>query len=317
MCPMQNHVSQYLPTGFRSDFIECDGVTLHVVHNGVAHAGKPLDDPRQAILMLHGFPEFWIAWQSVMEALGNEYLIIVPDQRGYNLSDAPFGAEHYKARLLVGDMVTLMDRMIGERSFSLAGHDWGASIAYALAINFPGRIDHLLIANGVHPACFQKAMIDHPAQATASAYFHILRRDDAAPHMCANDFAKTFSMFKKFSQTPWLDETTKDRFRNAWAGEDRLAAMLHWYNSSPIVVPKEGEPIPDAPLYHVGSDQFRVTMPHMLVWGLGDQALLPVSQEHLGLFCDDLRRVEVQDADHWILHTHGTLVANELRKLVG
>ncbi len=306
-----------LPTDFRSDFIDCDGLTLHVVHNGAAYAGKPLDDQRQPILMLHGFPEFWIAWQSVMAALGDEFLIIVPDQRGYNLSAAPKGAENYKARLLVGDMITLMEQMIGERSFSLAGHDWGASIAYALAINFADKVDHLLIANGVHPACFQKAMIDHPAQAKASGYFHILRRSDAALHMCANDFAKTFSMFEKFSSTPWLNEVLREQFRKAWDGEDRMAAMLHWYNSSPIVVPKEGEPTPDAPLYHVGPDQFRVSMPHVLVWGMGDQALLPVSQEKLDLFCDDLRRVEVPDADHWILHTHGETVASELRKLIG
>lgn len=309
-------MSNSIPAGFRSDFINCDGINLHVVHNGAVYDQYPIQDGRQPLLLLHGFPEFWIAWQSVMEALGDEYLIIVPDQRGYNLSDAPLGAENYKARLLVGDMITLMEKMIGERSFSLAGHDWGASIAYALAINFPGRVDHLLIANGVHPACFQKAMIDYPAQAKASAYFHILRKPEAAKHMFANDFAKTFSMFEKFSLSPWLDDPMKDRFRTAWDGETRLAAMLHWYNSSPIVVPVEGEPIPDAPLYSVGTNQFRVAMPHTLVWGLGDQALLPVSQENLGAYCDDLTRVEVQDADHWILHTHGDLIANELRKQI-
>jgi len=310
-------MTEILPSGFRSDFVDCDGIRLHVVHNGTEFLGKPLDDGRQAILMLHGFPEFWLAWQSVMEALGDDYLILVPDQRGYNKSDAPAGAENYKARLLVRDMLNLTSAMLGDQSFSLAGHDWGASIAYALAINFPERIDHLLIANGVHPICFQNAMIDHPPQAKASAYFHILRSAGAASHMCANDFAKTFSMFEKFSLSPWLDEPMKERYRNAWANEERLAAMLHWYNSSPIVVPEEGKPIPEAPLYHAGADQFRVTMPHTLVWGAGDQALLPVTQEQLAEYCDDLRRIEVQDADHWILHTHGELVADALRKLIG
>jgi len=31
-----------------------------------------------------------------MQELGDDYLIIVPDQRGYNLSDAPEGAENYR-----------------------------------------------------------------------------------------------------------------------------------------------------------------------------------------------------------------------------
>jgi len=305
-----------LPNGYRSDFVDCNGVRLHLVHNGHPYSGAPLDDARQPVLLLHGFPEFWRAWEDVMWALGDEYLFLVPDQRGYNLSAAPSGAENYKARLLVADMLALTHSVLGERSFTLGGHDWGASIAYALAINFPGKIDHLLIANGVHPACFQKAMIDHPEQAKASAYFHILRSPGAAPHMCANDFTKTFSMFEKFSSSPWLTEEKKEQYRQAWKDERRMAAMLHWYNSSPIVVPKEGEPVGEAPLYHVEPDTFRITMPHKLVWGEGDQALLPVSQEKLDLFCDDLRRVPVPDADHWILHTHGKHVANELRDLI-
>ena len=309
-------MTEILPPGFRSDFVDCNGLRLHVVHNGEAYNGTPLGDHRKPILMLHGFPEFWIAWERVMELLSEEYLILVPDQRGYNKSDAPPSADDYKARLLVQDMLTLTSNMLGDRTFSVAGHDWGASIAYALAINFPQRIDHLLIANGVHPICFQNAMIDHPEQAKASAYFHILRSKDAAAHMFANDFAKTFSMFEKFSLTPWLDAEMKDLYRAAWHDKTRLAAMLHWYNSSPIIVPQEGKEVPPAPLYQADPDKFRVSMPHTLVWGMGDQALLKVSQEHLETYCNDLRRIEIPDADHWILHTHGPIVANALRELI-
>lgn len=257
-----------------------------------------------------------MAWENVMEHLDDEFLVLVPDQRGYNLSDAPEGEENYRAKLLVQDMISLMETVIGQRPFSLGGHDWGASIAYAMCINFPDKINHLLIANGVHPVCFQRAMIDYPAQAKASAYFHILRSGGAAPHMCADNFAKTLSMFEKFSSTPWLTEELKNRYRKAWDGEKRMAAMLHWYNSSPIVVPKEGEPIPNAPLYDGTPDRFGISMPHTLVWGDGDQALLPVCHEHLNDFCSDMRHVPVHGADHWLLHTHGELVASEIRKLI-
>ena len=109
----------------------------------------------------------------------------------------------------------------------------------------------------------------------------------------------------------------KDRYRAAWEGEYRMRAMLHWYNSSPIVVPRAGEPVPNAPLYDAPRDKFRISMPHTLVWGEGDQALLPVCHEHLDEYCDNLRFVGVPEGDHWILHTHGQLVAQELRELVG
>ena len=309
-------MTSLLPHGFRSDFIPCGDIRLHVVHNGMSFEDSPLSDSRPAIVMLHGFPEFWFAWESVMAELGDEFLIIVPDQRGYNLSDAPSGPESYKARLLVSDIIAMADAMLGEKKFSLAGHDWGASISYALAINYPHRIRHLMIANGVHPVCFQRALIDYPEQAEASSYFEVLRRADAAPLMCEDDFRRTFGMFERFSGSPWLTPEKKEFYRQAWAGPERMAAMLHWYNSSPIVVPRKDEPVPDAPLYSVGPDQMRIAMPHLLIWGTGDQALLPQCHEHLSEFCDDLRRMEIPEADHWILHTHGAEVARNLKQLV-
>jgi len=309
-------MTQALPSGFRSDFITVNEVKLHVLHNGQAYAGAPFDDDRPAILMLHGFPEFWIAWESVMQKLGDEYLIIVPDQRGYNLSDAPVGVENYQARFLVQDMIALSMAMLGEKHFALAGHDWGASIAYALAMRFPERINHLFIANGVHPACFQQAIIDDSEQAKASAYFHILRREDASRIMAADDFKRTFNMFESFSKTPWLTEEMKERYRSAWADEARLQAMLHWYNSSPIEIPKEDETPTDAPLYNVGYDKFRVTMPHTLIWGTGDQALLPVCHELLEHFCDDFTRIDIPESDHWLLHSHAKKIAEVIRSRV-
>ncbi|MEM9279057.1 MAG: alpha/beta hydrolase [Pseudomonadota bacterium] len=289
---------------------------LHVVHNGPAFEGSPLEDGRHPILMLHGFPEFWIAWENVMKELRDEYFIIVPDQRGYNKSDAPQGVENYKAKLLVGDMIALTSSLLGERSFSLAGHDWGASIAYALAINFPEKVDHLIIANGVHPACFQQALIDHPEQAKASAYFHILRSENAGKIMAEDGFRRTFSMFEKFSVTPWLTENMKERYRIAWNDEQRLQAMLHWYNSSPIVVPKEGENISQAALYNVPTNTFRISMPHTLIWGKGDQALLPECHHKLSSYCDNLEKIEVEETDHWILHTHGKKIARHIHQTI-
>lgn len=305
-----------LPDGFRSDFVECDEVRLHVVHNGPAYEGKPAVEEREAILFLHGFPEFWPAWMEVFTRLSDEYWVIAPDQRGYNLSDAPEGVENYRANRLILDMVELADRLVGERSLHVAGHDWGASIAYGLAIGFPDKIKSLIIANGVHPASFQQALIDSEEQAKASQYFHVLRDAAAATLMAGDDCRRLFSMFEKFSTTPWLDDEMRAAYREAWSRPGRLEAMLHWYNSSPIVIPKPGETITEAPLYNVASDKLRVPMPHLLVWGLGDQALRPETRDRLPEFCDDLTRIEFAEGDHWLLHTHGAQIAEEIGKFL-
>jgi len=304
-----------IPAGFVSEFIECNGIKIHVVHNGNERTGSA--DKRTPILFLHGFPEFWIAWQSVFELLSDKYWIIAPDQRGYNLSDAPKGGENYRAKLLVSDMLELTHQMLEDRPFVLAGHDWGASIAYALAISAPERVFKLVIANGVHPVSFQEAILDVPEQAAASQYFHVLREENAAELMAEDHFRRTLSMFEKFSASPWLTDEDRDAYRTAWGRPGRLEAMLHWYNSSPIVIPKEGETNIKAPFYGADRSKFRLTMPHLLFWGMKDQALLPQAKKAVSEFCDDLQEIEIADAEHWLLHTHAKLIADAIRKFIG
>ena len=59
-----------LPEGVRSDFVVCNGIKLHVVHNGSPLQGSPLTDERPVLLCLHGFPEFWITWENLVDDLG-------------------------------------------------------------------------------------------------------------------------------------------------------------------------------------------------------------------------------------------------------
>jgi len=291
------------PDGFRADFVKTGELTLHVVHN------RQQGDSRPAIIFLHGFPEFWIAWREVFTRLAKKYCIIAPDQRGFNLSDAPPERKAYATRNMVADLFGMADHFLGTQPFVLAGHDWGASVAYAAAINRPERIEKLIIANGVHPVCFQEAMIDDPVQRQASQYFHILAAEDGPSRMAENDFARTFSMFEKFSASPWLTQAIKEEYKTAWGQPGRLAAMLHWYGSSPVVVPKPGDTVPKPPLYGAPVEKFTVSMPHLLIWGEKDQALQPSSTARITEFAPQIERINLADADHWLLHTHADKIA--------
>lgn len=302
-----------LPEGFSSTFVDCGEVRLHVVHNAAGvDDGRTLRDDRSAIVFLHGFPEYWAGWQPVFRYLSKDYLLIAPDQRGYNLSDAPQPTESYAASKLVGDILAMADHLLRDRKFILCGHDWGASVAYALAIRHSERLKGLVIANGVHPVLFQRALLNDERQKQASQYFHILTAEGAAERMTEHDFARTLTMFEKFSHTPWLDDATRSAYRKAWSGEGRLNAMLNWYRASPVIVPKPGEPNPDAPLALGTPEQFSVRVPHLLVWGMKDQALLPVLRRGLEEFAPDLRVVEIYEGDHWVIHTHPEQIATQI-----
>jgi len=78
------------------------GVTLHVGRAGPE--GGPL------VVLLHGFPEFWYGWRRQVGPLaGAGFRVLVPDQRGYNLSEKPRGVTHYQLDALADDVLGLIE----------------------------------------------------------------------------------------------------------------------------------------------------------------------------------------------------------------
>ena len=295
--------------GIRFGFHAVDGVELHYAAAG--NPGNPL------IICLHGFPEYWAAWREVMTALADRYHLVAPDQRGFNLSSKPQGVDAYRARHMVADLAVLADRFSPGRPFVLAGHDWGASIAYAYAFAHPGRLSHLVIANGVHPACFQRAIFEDEAQRKASQYINRLRAPDADELMSEDGFRRTLKMIAGFSQTDWMMEETRADYLKAWSEPGAMTAMLNWYRASPIAVPLPGEPPGDSFVLSLPGEAMAVRMPHLVVWGDVDEALRPVCLEGLDRYSPDLTIRKIAGAGHWILHEKPAEVANAIRLFLG
>jgi pimeloyl-ACP methyl ester carboxylesterase len=120
------------------------GVRLHYVEAG------PGDGP--LVVLLHGFPAFWYSWRYQLPALAQAgFHVVAPDMRGYNLSDKPSGWRAYEGSLLAGDIDGLIRHFGAERAH-VVGHDWGAAVAYSLAMLHPDKVDRLAILNVPHPA---------------------------------------------------------------------------------------------------------------------------------------------------------------------
>ena len=111
-------------------FVETNGIRMHI-----AEAGEgPL------VVMCHGFPESWYSWRHQLVALAEAgFHAVAPDQRGYGQTDAPEAIDAYTQLHLVGDIVGLLDAL-GEEQAVIAGHDWGAPVAWNTAILRPDRI---------------------------------------------------------------------------------------------------------------------------------------------------------------------------------
>jgi pimeloyl-ACP methyl ester carboxylesterase len=110
-------------------FVETNGIRMHIAEAG----SGPL------VVMCHGFPESWYSWRHQLVALAEAgYHAVAPDQRGYGQTDRPEAIEKYTQLHLVGDIVGLLDAL-GEDTAVIAGHDWGAPVAWNSALLRPDR----------------------------------------------------------------------------------------------------------------------------------------------------------------------------------
>lgn len=293
----------------RSSTLAVNGIELNVRSAG--------DPAAPLLLFLHGFPEHAGAWDEIMSAFAGAWHTVAPNQRGYATSSKPPRLEDYRVKHLVRDVLALADELSPDRPMTLVAHDWGASVAYATAIAAPKRIARLVVANGVHPGPFQKALIEDERQRAASLYMHQLRDPGAEAYFSANNFERLLAMFTRFGTQAWLTPERKAAYIEAWSPPGALTGMLNWYRATPLVIPRPGEEVGLAEAPRLDPAQLRIRMPHLLLWGMRDQALLPVSRATLSDYCDDLRIFEYDDADHWIVHQKTDAVIAAIQTFLG
>lgn len=277
----------------RTREIEAGGLRFHCLEAG--EPGRPL------LLLLHGFPEYSGAWEEVMARLADRFHLVAPDQRGYGRSSKPEAVADYAAGKLAGDAAAIL-AAFAPKARAVVGHDWGASVAYALAFARPDLMDRLVILNGAHPIPFQRALAAGGAQSRASQYFHYLRAEGAEEKLAANGFAKLERLFAEGMDLSWLSGARRDAYRAAWGEPGALRGMLNWYRATPLLVADPGAPIAAERLVPFNPERLRVRPPHLLIWGEGDTALLPAATEGLEDLCDNLVRAPIAGADHWLHH---------------
>src|SRR6201995_6199903 len=115
--------------------------------------------PGPAVILLHGFPQDGRCWDRVTPALaGDGYRVLAPDLRGYSPGARPAARSAYRNSELAGDVLALADAAGADR-FHLAGHDWGAGLAWDGAGRYPERVASLAAVSGPPPRAFTEAMV--------------------------------------------------------------------------------------------------------------------------------------------------------------
>ena len=118
-------------------FAEVEGARVRYVDMG------PRDAP--AVVLLHGFASALETWVTVMPALAEKHRVLALDLKGFGWTDRPEG--DYSPQAQAHLVLALMDAR-GIRQAAVVGHSWGASVALAMALAAPERIEKIALYDG-------------------------------------------------------------------------------------------------------------------------------------------------------------------------
>lgn len=278
-------------------------IRLHTMQAGA------LDAP--PMVLLHGFPEYWAAWKDVIPLLAQDYRVIAPDLRGFNLSSKPEGARAYAAKHLVADILGLIKSQCGAVKPVLVAHDWGGAVAWNLAAQFPDAISRLIIINSPHPFTFWRDLRSDPVQQAASAYMNWLRKPGCEVALAENNFERLETFFLNMNGARWFDAQTRAEYHAAWGQPGALKGGCNYYRASPIHPPEEGAL--GAAGFTLDAAAFHVRIPTLVLWGEQDIALPVKLIEGLEPMINDLTIKRFKDGSHWLLHEQPEAVAEAIR----
>ena len=150
----------------RQQLIPVNGITLSV------HIGGP--EHGQPVWLLHGFPECWHSWRFQIPALvAAGYRVFVPEMRGYGQSSAPAEVADYDLLSLCADIQQAMD-YFGHTEVVMVGHDWGAVVAWHLALLEPERVTRLITLSVPFAGRARRPVIEIMRELYADRFNYIL-----------------------------------------------------------------------------------------------------------------------------------------------
>ncbi len=272
-------------------YIDTNGIKLHTI---VIGSGEPL-------ILLHGFPEFWYCWKSVIPGLKEKFKLIIPDMRGYNLSDKPNDVKKYKMEYLIGDIKGLIEELNLKRVY-LAGHDWGGVVAWAFAEkSYPELLKKLIILNAPHPKIFQKSLRTDKKQQEASSYIFEFLKPQAEKKLYEDDYRRLKKVvFEDMYSKTNFTEFDKDKYIEAWSQPGAILGGVNYYRANTSFDELTGI----------------IEVPTLVIWGMKDVALLPQQLEGLSDYVKNLKIVRSENSSHWITHDDPDLIISSIKEFI-
>lgn len=228
------------------------------------------------VVLLHGFPQSRMTWRDSLPALSRAgFRVLAPDLRGYGDSPKPEGVDAYRASEVVADVAELIDEPA-----VVVGHDWGAVMAWYLAMARPELVRKLVILNVPHPAAIARELGRSTKQKLKLAY-QLFFRLPVLPELFMRVFGRML-----LRRAGRITREEADAEARKWA----LTPMLNYYRA----VPRSRGTL--------RRTLRRIEVPVLIVWGENEPVFNARAVEDLGAWASDVRVERIAGAGHFVQH---------------
>ena len=315
-------------SGITHRYIDAGGLRMHIAEAG--------DGP--LVVLLHGFPESWYSWRHQLVALAAAgYHAVAPDQRGYCQTGPPGGPGadttpgEYTILHLTGDVIALMDAL-GEDQAVVAGHDWGAPVAWHTALFRPDRIRGVIGLSVAYRPRGSAPPIATLRRALGDGFYMVyFQQPGVADAELSRDPAATFRkvLFSLSGDAPgmglippgggFLDAAADPADLPSWLTEQDIAAYVEQYAESGFTGPLNWYRNLDRNWELTGAWQHApVRVPALFIAGDRDPVLGFVSTDGLSSVLPRLERsVILPGCGHWTQQERPGEVSSELIRFLG
>lgn len=174
--------------GMRRSTVRANGIRMNVWTGG--------EGP--TLVLLHGYPQTGQMWHKVSPTLMKRFNLIIPDLRGYG--DSEKARSGFDKKTMAKDIACLASEL-GHETFFLMGHDRGARVAHRLGLDFPERVEKLIVLDIVPT----HTIFSRTGRELAAAYWHwFYFQAPDLPEIMIRNSAEPFlqTMFRSLSWRP-------------------------------------------------------------------------------------------------------------------
>ena len=270
--------------GFESLQLAANGISIHLARAG---SGRP-------ILLLHGWPEFWLTWAPCMRRLEGSFQLLAPDLRGFGATAKPAAGPSRNAgpEVHASDMLALLDRLAIDR-IGLVAHDVGAYVAQALARAHPERISGLFFFNCPHHGIGRRwAEAGHLIE----IWYQSFHQQPFAAELVASsrEACRIYigHFLRHWAHDPHAFEADLEAWVDNFMRPGNLQGGFDWYSSvaevRAAVIREEVQPGP------------KIRLPTRVLWGRHDPILKAEWVDRLGEVFEAPEIAIAEDAGHFV-----------------